>query len=251
MQQLDNTSKYVRGTYTILMTTYNGEQFIEKQLESILKNMSLLDELIISDDNSSDNTIIILEEFIKKNKNRKIKLLSGPNSGLIKNYIFLLQYAKKHSKNDFIVLCDQDDIWALNKLDAVDSYLHQQNIHLVLHDAYIIDEFNNIINNSFFKLRNSKQGIIKNIIKNSYIGCCMAFKKECLDYLLPIPYSIPMHDQWIGLMCEINGNVKFLNEKLIYYRRHSSNSSSLTGLPIKNKLKNRIILIKNLLRRAL
>jgi len=94
---------------------------------------------------------------------------------------------------------------------------------LVLHNAYVTDGELNITNHSFFNMRNSKKGVFRNILKNSYMGCCMAFDRKMLKFILPVPASIPMHDQWIGIICDIYGTVKLVDMPLIYYRVHGGN----------------------------
>ena len=92
-------------------------------------------------------------------------------------------------------------------------------------------------------------GSIKNIWKNTYIGCCMAFKGDLKKSILPIPNNIEMHDQWIGLLCEKYGESLFINNKLIKYRRHSNNVSELKHHSLFKMLKNRIIFILEFWRR--
>ena len=75
-------------------------------------------------------------------------------------------------------------------------------------------------------------------------GCCMAFKRSILDYAIPFPDNIPMHDQWIGLLSERVGKVEFCNEQLLLYRRHSNNASEMTHLPLGEMVKNRAIMLK-------
>ena len=94
---------------------------------------------------------------------------------------------------------------------------------LVLHNAYITDGELNITDYSFFEKRGSKKGVFRNIFKNSYMGCCMAFDRRLLKKIMPMPRNIPMHDQWIGILAEIYGKVKFLDLPLIYYRVHGGN----------------------------
>lgn len=97
-----------------------------------------------------------------------------------------------------------------------------------MHDACIVDANLRISGCSFFEFKKCKKGYWRNLIKNSYIGCCMAFKRSILDYAIPFPDNIPMHDQWIGLLSERVGKVEFCNEQLLLYRRHSNNASEMT-----------------------
>lgn len=159
--------------------------------------------------------------------------------------------AIKHAKGEYIFLSDQDDIWNDNKIEVLLSFLKDKFI-LVVHDTKIISKDKEIIGESFFEFRNSGNGIIKNIYKNTYIGCCMAFRSELVKYILPIPNNIEMHDQWIGIIAELHGNVLFLKDKLMLYRRHDENVSSFKHYPITKMIKNRfnfiIEIIKNIRR---
>ncbi|MPM91297.1 hypothetical protein SDC9_138425 [bioreactor metagenome] len=96
----------------------------------------------------------------------------------------------------------------------------EEDVNVVVHDATIVDEHLNVLSDSFMKENHSSAGTIKNIIRNRYIGCCMAFKAEMKKNILPFPEHLPMHDQWIGLVGEKTGKCVFLNKQLILYRRH-------------------------------
>ena len=103
------------------------------------------------------------------------------------------------------------------------------------------------MHSSFFKKNNSGKGKLKNIIKNSYVGACMAFRKELKKSILPFPEKIPMHDQWIGLIAEFKGDVTFLKEALIKYRRHKNTVTNFKRSSFFNILKWRFNLIKSLI----
>lgn len=219
---------------SVAVATYNGERYIKEQIESILENLSKKDEIVISDDGSNDNTIKIIEDIIKKDD--RVKLIEGPKKGIKENF----QNAIENTKGDYIFLSDQDDIWFKNKVDTVKKYLDNEKVSIVVHDNIVIDNNMKIIYESLFDFRKSGNGIIKNIYKNTYIGCCMAFKKELKNKILPIPNNILMHDQWIGVIGELYGKSIFIKDKLIYYRRHGDNNSSFKHFKMKVMLKNRI-----------
>lgn len=118
-------------------------------------------------------------------------------------------------------------------------------VKAILHDAEIIDENGKATGaESLFALRKSKPGILKNLIKNSYVGCCMAFRKELIPVICPIPKEMYMHDYWIGTAAEYMGQVCFLKDKLIGYRRHSSNVTQMTHGSIDFMVKKRIDIIR-------
>lgn len=227
---------------SVAMATYNGEKYLKEQIDSILSNLSSDDELVISDDFSNDNTRNILKEYSKRDG--RIKLLDGPKQGVKQNFA----NAIKNCTGKYIFLSDQDDIWESDKVKKVLNCFKKQECTLVVHEAIVIDENLTVIMPSFFNYRKSGKGIIKNIWKNTYIGCCMAFDSQIKEKVLPIPNNIEMHDQWIGIMNEIYCKSFFLNDKLIKYRRHSDNVSSMKHYGIGKMVKNRIILIKELIK---
>ncbi|WP_456057328.1 glycosyltransferase family 2 protein [Agathobacter sp.] len=223
---------------SVCVAAFNGEKYIEEQILSVLRNLDSQDEIIISDDGSSDRTRRIVDDLAEKD--RRIRIIDGPRKGLIKNF----ENAIVHSKGDIIFLCDQDDVWKDNKVKTVLDIFENTDCTLVMHDACIVDSNLRISGCSFFEFKKCKKGYWRNLIKNSYIGCCMAFKRSILDYAIPFPDNIPMHDQWIGLLSERVGKVEFCNEQLLLYRRHSNNASEMTHLPLGDMVKNRTIMLK-------
>lgn len=223
---------------SVALASYNGEKYIKNQIESILINLSSSDELIISDDGSTDNTINIIKEF----NDSRILIVDGPRNGIVQNFENAISYCN----GDYVFLSDQDDIWEPNKVQVVCDCFKRNNYILIQHDASIIGSDNEVLWNSFFEKRKVKTGIVKNLIKNSYHGCCIAFDRKLIKEILPMPQYIYLHDEWIGLVAELNGKTFFLREKLMRYRRHSENTSSFTHLPIRKMIQNRIYYIKAL-----
>jgi len=200
------------------MAAFNGEKYIRQQIISILSQLGPTDELIISDNGSTDDTLNIINEFC----DARINFLICAASGVINNFEFCLN----HAKGDFIFLADQDDIWAPLKVQTTMSLLERAN--LVVSDAYIVDQDLLDTGASVFGLRGSRRGLVYNIYRNSFMGCCMAFDRKVLNLCLPFPKSISMHDQWIGLVTETYGlDIEFCEDKLIYYRRHLDNQTGL------------------------
>lgn len=230
-----------RKKVSVAMATYNGEKYVRQQLESILENLNEYDEIIISDDNSTDSTISIIEQL---NDNR-IRVYKGPSLGVKQNFANAIKYCT----GDYIFLADQDDVWDKDKVNIIIEYFKNEKVYVIQHDCCIVNSNLEEIHPSYFKFRKCKNGIIKNIIKGSYLGCCMAFKKEVKEYILPIPNNIDMHDQWIGLIGELKGKFLFVNEKLIKYRRHESNTSDcFTHHKLNVMIKDRLNLIANLMK---
>ena len=227
---------------SVCMATYNGAKYVDKQLKSILSQIGADDEIIISDDGSTDDTILIIEkikdERIKVTRNRGI---NGP----LGNF----EQAVRKATGDYIFLSDQDDIWLPNKVSIIRSLLKLND--LVLSDCVVVNEKGEVLQDSFFNYRGSKPGFLSNIYKNSYIGCCMAFRRSILSYVLPFPESVHMHDWWIGLLVEIKGQVCFCPEPLIHYVRHGENASPTgeEGYGTVRRIQNRFNLLWSLFKR--
>ena len=229
---------------SVAMATYNGEKYIKEQIDSILDNMSDNDELVISDDGSTDKTIQIIKNFQKKDE--RIKLFDGPRKGVKQNFMNAIM----NTNGKYVFLSDQDDYWEKDKIKKIDKIFEENICNVIVHNAYIADEKLNVYKKTFFEFRNSGTGKIRNIYKNSYIGCCMAFKKELIDKIVPIPDNIEMHDQWIGMLGEKYGKNIFISECLIKYRRHGNNVTKMYHNPIPIMIKNRFNLIKELIKES-
>jgi glycosyltransferase involved in cell wall biosynthesis len=196
---------------SVCIASYNGEKYIKEQVTSILSQLDNEDEVIISDDSSSDNTIQIIESI----QDSRIVLLQNQT---FHSHVYNFENALKHAKGEYLFLADQDDVWMPHKLETMLNLL--KNYDLVLSDAIMVDEHMKELHASFFSFHHSSKGLAKNLYKNSYLGCCMGFNRYILDIALPFPKDINMHDWWIGLIGEIYGNVCFSDEKLVKYRRH-------------------------------
>ena len=201
---------------SVALAAYKGQKYIEAQIRSILPQLSHDDEIIVSDDRPGGMTEKIVKRLSAEDS--RVRWVEGKSKGVVANFVNAIRYCK----GDKIFLCDQDDIWLPDKVKRV-MEAFDEGYDLVLHNAYVTDGNLNITDYSFFEKRGSKKGVIRNIFKNSYMGCCMAFDRKLLKNIMPMPKNIPMHDQWIGILGEIYGKVKFIDLPLIYYRVHGGN----------------------------
>lgn len=237
---------------SVALASYNGEKYIGEQIDSILASFeggSVSEkireyEIVVSDDGSTDSTLEILKEYRKRGVN--LKILKGPGKGVKKN----MENAIRHSRGKYIFLSDQDDLWMENKVERVMAYLGKKGCMLVNHDARVMDkELEKEIMPSFFAYRRSVPGFIPNFIKNRYMGCCMAFDRRLVPLILPVPGEIEMHDQWIGLISDMTGGKSlFLEEKLIWYRRHDNNVSDFSHGTVREMIRKRCVLARALFR---
>ncbi len=233
---------------SVALVSYNGVKYLRQQLDSILCQLGEQDELIVSDDGSTDGTVSLLEEY--QSRDSRIRLLTGPRQGIKKN----VEHALYHARGLYIFLADQDDIWLEGKVERVLWAFRHQGAAVIVHDAKVFagEDSSDICMDSFYAFRSSGGGVIKNIIKNSYIGCCMAVRHDLLEQVLPIPAQIEMHDQWIGVLADIYaGKSYFLPEPLLLYRRHGGNNSSMEHYGLWRMLRNRIVFVSCLCRRLM
>jgi len=231
---------------SVCLATYNASVYIEQQLESILVQLAKTDEVIIVDDGSDDDTITIIESF----SDDRIIISKSIHSrlGVVKNF----ERALAQAKGDYIFLSDQDDVWVPTKVE--ETLKHLRHSVLTVSDCKVVDATLRTLHHSFFELRGSKPGFARNLIKNSYLGCCMAFNRELLMYALPIPRNVPMHDMWLGLIAETIGNVTYIEKPLVLYRRHNNNASPTSEkskFTLYKKAKIRALLLYLLLARIL
>lgn len=211
------------------MATRNGEEFLRAQLESILSQLGPADEVVISDDSSTDGT----NEIIKGYSDPRIILLEN---NTFFSPIFNFENSLRHATGDIIILSDQDDVWLGNKVSVVRERFISlpAPIYLLVLDGEVIDEVGNLLHESVLERlaarRGAGPGLLRNIFDNTYLGCCMAFSRELLEVALPFPRRIPMHDMWLGLVAELFGRTEFVPIKTMLYRKHSA---SLTDFRIR------------------
>ncbi|MDP2187401.1 MAG: glycosyltransferase family 2 protein [Sphingobacteriaceae bacterium] len=209
---------------SVCMPMYNGERYLEAQLLSILDQLDESDEIIISDDGSTDGSRACIEAM----QDRRIRIIQGPGAGNpSKNVLNALNAAE----GNYIFLADQDDVWMPNKVSTVLEQL--KSYDLVVHNCTVTNEHLEVIAHSFFDLHGSRPGFWQNWWRNHFLGCCMAFRREVLNKALPFPAAIPMHDSWLGLVATAWYRTTFIPETLLLYRRHGQNASS-TSAPSTN-----------------
>lgn len=208
---------------SVAMTTYNGEHYLEKQLESIINQSFKNIEIIIVDDCSSDKTKQILQSFHDEYSDiYNIKILDNLNNiGFVKNF----EKAIRHCSGKYIALCDQDDVWHKNKIEllvgAIDNY------SLIFSDVSLMDSKGDIYVKSRshkFKIDNKSNISFRELVfKNYVIGCSCLFSSAIINDILPFPEDALFHDWWIAIVAVKRQGIKYYDESLIDYRQHDSN----------------------------
>ena len=230
---------------SVCMATYNGETYILEQLSSILNELKAPDEVILSDDHSTDRTI----ELARSLHDDRIKIYFNENE---KGYASNFENAIVRSTGEVIFLSDQDDVWVPGKVRFMLEALKHDD--LVISDAAIVDGELNLLEKSHFDKFGVRTGFWVNFTKTRYIGACMAFKRVMLKKLLPMPKKRKYcaHDYWIAMVGEAYYKVGLVHIPLLKYRRHGENASSggvKSGNSLAHKLKVRGYVIYHLLLR--
>ena len=203
---------------SVCIATYNGAKYIQQQIKSILLQLGDNDEVIVSDDSSTDNTLEIIRAF---NDSRIKVIINRGTNGYTGNF----ENALRAASGEIIFLSDQDDVWKSNKVEVMLTALEK--FDFVVSDAELVDENLITLANSNFERMGVSSGLFSNLIRCRYLGCCYAFKSKLLKIALPIPsnHIYCPHDYWLSLVAESMFSVCLVKEPLIYYRRHSSNVS--------------------------
>lgn len=212
---------------SVAMCTHNGGRFLKEQIDSILNQTLKVDEIIVCDDISTDNTLTILEEYSNKNPNLFKIYKNEKNLRSVKNF----EKAISLCRGDIIFLSDQDDIWIPKKVEDYVQYFNENTeIKVVASNGFCIDE-NSIIHEKY-SLWDVPNFLLENNIKFDYYsliiyssniatGASIAIRKEMVAKILPFPI-IPNfhHDEWIAIISSKENSFELLNGKYFYYRIH-------------------------------
>lgn len=214
---------------SVCMATYNGQRYIREQIDSILCQLSESDELVVSDDHSSDNTREIIRSY---HDDRIILIENDLAHGVTHNF----ENALNHSIGDVILFADQDDVWYPNKIEELTRFLVQGNYDLVTCNCALTDSSLNITKAEHYTTESPiDRSVWGNFVKDLWLGCCMAFKRSILEEVLPIPQHIATHDLWLALYSQLHFRCGYYPKVLQLYRRHER-TASFTGRKNTNSL---------------
>jgi glycosyltransferase involved in cell wall biosynthesis len=217
----------------ILLGTYNGAKYIEKQIESIQGQSVEEWILFVRDDGSKDDTVEILSRL--QGGDRRIRLLSDNSGhlGTILNYAKLMTIAR--DKGAMVVFfSDQDDVWLPDKLkrqleclDEMESRIGSDSPILVHSDLTVVDEDLNVLNRSFMDYQgvaNEERTPLNILLAQNYItGCATGINRSLLELALPIPDPALMHDWWLSICAAAFGKIAFIETPTVLYRQHDDN----------------------------
>ncbi|MEK4698530.1 glycosyltransferase family 2 protein [Solibacillus sp. FSL R7-0668] len=208
----------------VLLSTYNGELYLQEQLDSLMNQIDIDLNILVRDDGSRDNTIRILENYAQKYNN--IKVIRGENIGVVASFFELLRDADTDA--DYFAFCDQDDFWREEKLIAAVKKLEEHKDQymplLYCSKTRVVDEKLNFL--SFSKEPKRSLKLENALVENMATGCTVVINKKCRQEIIckEINYkNIIMHDWWIYMIALLQGKVVYDANSYIDYRQHSSN----------------------------
>ena len=219
---------------SIALATYNGEKYLQEQLDSFLMQTRLPNELVVSDDCSNDNTLNIINKFAESSPFPVRLYVNNKNLGVTKNFESVIQKCL----GDIVFLSDQDDIWMPNKIEIQENlFIGRSDLYFVFSDAFLFKnevKVGNLWDSLYFTTEkisefnsSNKYQVLQLLTKNIVTGATLAFRKSIFyeNIIFPIPRDMKfcLHDRWISLLLAMAGeNGYALKERTIYYRQHEA-----------------------------
>lgn len=207
---------------SIAMATYNGAAYLQEQLDSFCTQTHLPDEVVVTDDGSTDKTISLIKQFADRAPFEVHYSINEQNLGYAGNFSQAIQKCR----GDVIFLSDQDDIWLTEKIARVKEQFEKNSTTLlVMCDAQLIQA-----DGALTEFTQRNQILALGLDPRTFTaGCCMAIRKSLVPILVPFPTKYFAHDTWINrLALELNAK-HVIPEVMQYYRRHNDTTSSWLG----------------------
>ena len=224
----------------IVLSTYNGEQYLAEQLDSLLAQSWPNFVIVVRDDGSKDSTVDMLKAYAGKSPEKFHLLLDQENQGASASFSSAMEYVLNNKEQlglekAYMLFCDQDDIWVFDKVYqemqamlTLEQASPDESIPVLVHsDLTVVSENNSVIAASFIDyqglllVRNSFANLV---ISNLVTGCTALINEPLAQMSGPVPEGAIMHDWWLALVASAFGKVKFVNKPLLNYRQHDNNT---------------------------
>jgi len=212
---------FMPNQVTVLMSTYNGSQFLQQQLNSLYEQTYPHIKILVRDDGSSDATNTILAH--EQARGAIAQLEAGANLGATASFFTLLRHAAQ-TQTAYVAFCDQDDVWQTNKIERAVSLLAEVSDCPALYCSRL-DIVNEQLEMLELSVKPTKIGFGNALVENIAVGCTMVLNRKAIDLLCQqtLPNHVYVHDWWCYLVISCFGNVIFDDNPLIKYRQHGGN----------------------------
>lgn len=220
----------------ILLATYNGSEYLEEQINSLLSQTYADWHLTVRDDGSTDGTMDVLNEY-QGMYPEKITILEDrePSRKACFNFLRLVKEVKQNHKGDYYMFCDQDDVWEPDKIEQTVKLMtkmttkYGKETPILIHsDLFVVNEDLELVSPSFMRYTHVSEykNLCDLLLMNSIVGCTVMINRSLLEMFSRVEESkdIHMHDHLLGLMAATFGKIGYVRSSTVKYRQHSGNS---------------------------
>lgn len=224
-----NHYKLKHGEVAILLATYNGEKYLPELLESIASQTFDDYCCFIHDDGSKDGTLQVVREYCGLYPDKFVLVDGKATKAAKSNFMYLLKCVEA----DYLMFCDQDDVWLPEKIEitreAMENAGEQEKPIAVYSNLKIVDSELNVIDASYYHFTGKnpfKNNLVDLLKQNVVVGCTMMINRELRRMALGLSNinNIFMHDWWLSLIAAAEGAVIYIDQPTILYRQHNNNT---------------------------
>ena len=227
---------------SVALCTYNGERFVAQQVQSILNQTRPVDEIIVSDDASSDDTVLVIEQTVANWRTSGSRpplalrvTVNDATLGVVANF----EQALGACSGDYLVLSDQDDVWHEDKVERLSAVLdYEPDVVLVGSNARMVTSDGAAVHRDLWQtiglsqaefagLRDDAFAVLMR--RNLITGATVMLRRTVLDTARPFPPSW-VHDEWLAVVAAAGDGLAVIDETLTDYRQHGGNQIGATNL---------------------
>lgn len=216
---------------SVALCTFNGEKYLEKQLVSILNQSLAPCEIVISDDNSTDSTLHLVDKYCQGADFPVLIMRNQSKLGIKANF----EQAISACTGDYVALADQDDVWAREKLEVFSRAIMESDLTyptLFFSDLNLIDSSGKPMGHTFLSKARISPPLAEHFkllaVGNFAPGCSVVFDRQLVSSILPIPEGAILHDWWINLIFSMCGKIERVPVTTMCYRIHASNNQGIS-----------------------
>ena len=233
---------------SVAMCTYNGTKYLKEQLESIFKQTLPPDEIIVTDDCSSDDTAALAEQLLSESGIDHKVIINEKNSGVRISFGSCIRACS----GDIIFTADQDDVWDKDKIRLfTDEFEKDENTVFVFSNGELVDaELKSLGSDVWTSLNLRRAGMCDHISQEKYRqlmmyywavpGTMMAFRRDFMEKAFPIPVKGWIHDSWLAINAPAYGNVVSIDKPLTLYRQHGKNTVGVKAANRSRRMEDKI-----------
>jgi glycosyltransferase involved in cell wall biosynthesis len=232
---------------SVCMATYQGERYVERQLLSILEQLGASDEVIVVDDCSRDRTV----ERVESLNDPRIRVFRNPTN---RREVYSFGKAIEIARGDVVFLSDQDDVWLPGRVQLMAGRLQDSGANLITSNFEWMDDEERPLDVAFHGVSSATSNEYRrNIVdifvgRTNYFGCAMAFRRELVPIITPVPSYVESHDLWIALAANQLRSNLHIDDKTLRKRRHGNNATStVSNRSLFRKLWSRLIFARSMI----